>query len=227
MPAAIQACVFDAYGTLFDVHSAVRRHADRLGPESASVSETWRRKQLEYTWVRTLCGAHADFLQVTGEALDFALADADIASPGLRDALMTAYRELEPYAEVRVVLETLASAGLRRAILSNGSPGMLADAVGSAQLRGLLEPVLSVEAAGVYKPDPRVYRLACDALGMSPDAICFVSANAWDAAGAARFGFRVAWLNRTGAPREYAFAKPATVLADLAGLPPWLGLVSR
>jgi 2-haloacid dehalogenase len=224
MPAPIQACVFDAYGTLFDVHSAVGRYAGRMGTEAATLSETWRRKQLEYTWVRTLCGVHADFLAVTGESLDHALAAAGIPDPELRADLLQAYRNLDPYAEVREVLEKLEARGLRRAILSNGSPDMLADAVRTAGLGQLLDPVLSVESIGVYKPDRRVYALAGKALDLDPQEICFVSANAWDAAGAARFGFRVAWLNRAAAPREYAFAEPDTVIASLAELPSWLAV---
>lgn len=224
MPHSVQACVFDAYGTLFDVHSAVRGHAHRLGESAGEVSRIWRDKQLEYSWVRSLARRHADFWQVTGEALDYALAIKGVYSESLHENLMSAYRELAAYPEVAPVLETLRAAGLRTAILSNGSPDMLADAVANCGLEHLLDAVVSVEDAGVYKPDERVYQLACAALDLKRDCISFQSANAWDAAGAVLFGFRVAWINRLGGPAEYAFAPPHDVLADLSGLPALLGL---
>lgn len=224
MPHSVQACVFDAYGTLFDVHSAVRGHAHRLGESAAEVSRIWRDKQLEYSWVRSLARRHADFWQVTGEALDYALAIKGAYSETLHENLMSAYRELAAYPEVAPVLETLRASGLRTAILSNGSPDMLADAVANCGLEHLLDAVVSVEDAGIYKPDERVYQLACTALKLERDCISFQSANAWDAAGAMLFGFRVAWINRLGVPAEYAFAPPHHVLADLSGLPALLGL---
>lgn len=224
MPHSVQACVFDAYGTLFDVHSAVRRHAHRLGESAGEVSRTWRDKQLEYSWVRSLAGRHADFWQVTSDGLDYALAIAGASDAALHADLMSAYRSLAAYPEVPGVLEALRAAGLRTAILSNGSPDMLADAVADSGLENLLDAVLSVEDVAVYKPDWRVYQLACSSLDLEPGGISFQSANAWDAAGAVLFGFRVAWINRQGAPREYAFAEPHSELRDLGGLPGLLGI---
>lgn len=210
--------LFDAYGTLLDVHSAVGRHAGAIGPDAAALSKLWRQKQLEYSWTRSLMGRHADFAVVTAEALDFALATYGIADPALREALLAAYRALDAYPEVPEVLTGLRRAGLKTAILSNGSPEMLAAGVAAAGIGGLLDAVLSVEAVGIYKPDPRVYRCATDRFGVAPADTLFVSSNAWDAAGAGAYGFRVAWINRAGQPAEYAFAAPDAVLGDLRGL---------
>lgn len=211
--------LFDAYGTLLDVHSAVGRHAGAIGPDAPALSRLWRQKQLEYTWTRSLMGRHADFAVVTAEALDFALATHGIADAALREALLAAYRELDAYPEVPEVLGDLRRRGLRTAILSNGSPEMLAAGVAAAGIGGLLDAALSVEAVGIYKPDPRVYRHATDHFGVAPAGTVFVSSNAWDAAGAAAHGFRVAWVNRAGQPAEYGFTRPAIVLNDLSGLP--------
>lgn len=198
----IQACVFDAYGTLFDVHSAVASHAPRLGDRVEAVSALWRGKQLEYTWLRSLMGLHADFWQVTGEALDFALATHGVEDSDLRRSLLDAYLELKPYPEVRATLEALAARGYRLAILSNGTPTMLVAALANAGFDDLEITSLSVEEVGIYKPDPRVYQLACERLELPADRISFQSSNAWDAAGAAAFGMRVAWINRFGQRRE-------------------------
>jgi len=219
----IEACVFDAYGTLFDFNSAAARCGDVLGDRLDAVNDAWRQKQLQYTWLRTLMGVHANFWQVTGEALDFALAANGFDDPALHARLMALYRELDPYPEVADVLGALKAAGCKTAILSNGAPEMLQAAVDSAGLGDLLNAVLSVEAVGVYKPDPRVYQLAPEALGVGPHEICFQSSNAWDAVGAAQFGFRVAWVNRAGQPRERLPAQPDAELRTLAELPPLLG----
>ncbi len=181
----IEACVFDAYGTLFDVNSAAQKCAEALGDHLDPLNEVWRAKQLQYTWLRSLMGTHADFWQVTGDALDYALATRGIEDPGLRERLMGLYLELTPFPEVAGVLRRLRQAGLRTAILSNGAPKMLAAAVTSAGLADLLDDVLSIEAAGIYKPHPKSYGLACDQLGLKAKEICFQSANAWDVAGAA------------------------------------------
>ncbi len=215
----IQACVFDAYGTLFDVHSAVGRHRARLGEAAEAISALWRSKQLEYSWLRSLMGRHADFWRVTGDALDFALDTHGLNDAMLRGDLLAAYRELSCYPEVPRVLARLREAGVRCAILSNGSPEMLRAAVTSAGLEGLLEAVLSVEEVGIFKPDPRVYQLAVDRLAVPASAISFQSSNAWDAAGAASFGFRVVWVNRFG-QRPERLGYPADVeLSSLEGLP--------
>src|SRR5438552_10910281 len=173
--AGVQACVFDAYGTLFDFASAARGCRDVLGDAIEKLTALWRDKQLQYTWLRAVQGRHADFWQVTGDALDFALETLGIDRAGLRDRLMTLYLTLDTFPEVREVLTTLKRSGLKTAILSNGSPEMLDAAVRGAKLDGLLDAVLSVEAVGVYKPHPKVYQLAVDRLGFPPSAISFQS----------------------------------------------------
>ncbi len=220
----IQACVFDAYGTLFDVHSAVGQHKQRLGNNADAVSALWRTKQLEYTWLRSLLGQHVDFWQVTGDALDYALDAHDVDDAALREDLMQAYLNLKTYPEVMSVLQRLKRHGTRTAILSNGSPMMLEAAVTSAGIAELLDAVLSVEDVGIYKPDPRVYQLAVDRLGVSAAQISFQSSNAWDAVAAATFGMRVAWINRFGQRRERLTAQPDAELRTLDELPPLLGL---
>ena len=220
----IKACVFDAYGTLFDVHSAVAAHAARLGQHAQALSTTWRSKQLEYTWLRSLMGRHADFWQVTGAALDYALERHGLdrqgaTDSGLREALLQAYLKLSPYPEVAATLTALRARGMRLAILSNGTPAMLAAAVEQVYLLGSFEAVLSVEEVGVYKPDPRVYQLALDRLALAREQILFLSSNGWDAAGAKSFGLRTCWVNRSGAPREQLGNTPDAILEDLAGLP--------
>ena len=220
----IAACVFDAYGTLLNFASAVEPLRGQLGGRADALNALWRTKQLEYTWLRSLMRRHADFWQVTGDALDFALEHLGLDEPGLRDELLAAYRRLTPFPEVTAMLERLRAAGLPRVILSNGSPAMLAAGVESAGLAPLLDAVLSVERVGVYKPDPRVYALAADHLGQPPDRIAFLSANAWDVAGAACFGFQAVWVNRSAAPRERLPGPPAAEIADLSALPALLGL---
>jgi 2-haloacid dehalogenase len=223
----IKACVFDAYGTLFDVHSAVGAHAARLGQKADAISATWRSKQLEYTWLRSLMGRHADFWEVTGAALDFALERHGIDTQTethsrLREALMQAYLTLSPYPEVTTTLAELRQRGFRLAILSNGSPGMLEAAVDNAQLQATFEAVLSVESVGVYKPDPRVYQMAVEQLALPREHILFLSSNGWDVSGAKAFGFPVFWINRAGAPGERLGYKPDAVLDNLADLPQML-----
>ena len=216
----IRGCVFDAYGTLLDVNAAARRCRDDLGDRWEELAAVWRAKQLEYTWLRSLMGRYADFRQVTGEALDYALERYGLTDPTLRDKLMDLYMRLDAYADAEATLTALRGRGLRTAILSNGSPDMLDAAVDSARLKPLLDEVLSVDALGVYKPHPSVYQLACDRLGLPADAILFVSANGWDAGGAAAFGFQVVWLNRAGLPRERLPAGPKAVVDSLSALPP-------
>lgn len=219
----IRACVFDAYGTLFDHASAAARCRDVLGDRLDRLSALWRDKQLQYTWLRTLQGRYADFWQVTGEALDFALETLGIADPALRRRLMDLYLELDAFPEVPPMLERLKAAGIGTAILSNGSPAMLGAAVKHAKIGPLLDAVLSVEEVGVYKPHPRVYRLAVDRLGLAPRAIAFQSANAWDAHAASAFGLPVVWCNRFGQKPERLPGRPDFVIASLAGLPALVG----
>jgi 2-haloacid dehalogenase len=221
--AGIRACVFDAYGTLFDVHSAVGRLRAQVGDRADALSQLWRTKQLEYSWLRALMGRHADFWQVTGEALDYALARTGV-DPAVRAPLLEAYLTLDSYPEVPDVLRRLRAGGLKTVILSNGEPKMLDAGARSAGIEGLLDAILSVEAVGVFKPAPRVYQLAVDRLGVPADAIAFQSSNGWDVHGAACFGFRPVWINRQGAPRERLPGAPEHELSDLRDLPALLGL---
>ncbi|MSP68515.1 MAG: haloacid dehalogenase type II [Alphaproteobacteria bacterium] len=220
----IRACVFDAYGTLFDVHSAVVQSRAVIGPKAEALSASWRAKQLQYTWLRSLMRRHADFWQVTGDALDFALAEHGIADPDLRTRLMESYLSLAPYPEVPACIAHLRQVGLATAILSNGTPFMLEAAVTSAGLGGQFDAILSVEAVGIYKPDPRVYQLAVDRLGLAATTVLFLSANGWDAHGARAFGLRVAWCNRFQQPDEVIPVAPDATIATLAELPGLLGL---
>jgi 2-haloacid dehalogenase len=222
-PAAIRACVFDAYGTLFDVNSAAAKLAGEIGDTWPRLAETWRARQLQYSWLRSLMGRHADFEQVTAEALGFALASVGIADPDLERRLMALYDRLDVFPEVPAVLRRLKALGMRTAILSNGAPRMLEAAVTSAGIAGELDATLSIEAAGIYKPHPSVYRLATDRFGARPDEILFLSSNGWDAHGAKQFGFRVFWVNRFGQPPERLPGTPDRVLTDLSPLPDLIG----
>ncbi len=215
----IRACVFDAYGTLFDVHSAAAACRDDLGDKADPLSAMWRQKQLEYTWLRSLMGAHVDFWQITGDALDYAMATVKLENGALREKLMALYLALKAYPEVPDVLRSLKEAGMRTAILSNGSPMMLNAAVESAGIGAWLDQVLSVEDVGVFKVSPKTYQLAVNKLELQPSEICFMSSNAWDAAGAAHFGFQVLWINRFNQPREYLPGAPKGVLSSLSPLP--------
>src|SRR5829696_970954 len=206
--ASARAFVFDAYGTLFDVHSAVARHRGQIGAEADRLSETWRAKQLEYSWVLSLAGAYEPFWTLTERALAYALARCSAVDPGVKPMLMAAYRTLEAYPEVPDALAGLRARGMRTGILSNGDPGMLGDAVASAGVADLLDTVLSVDAARVFKTDPRSYALVPAALGLPASEIAFVSSNRWDVAGAAAFGFPCVWVNRLNLPDEYPDHRP-------------------
>lgn len=220
----IKACVFDAYGTLFDVHSAVGKHRERLSDKANAVSTTWRDKQLQYTWLRSLMRKHCDFWQLTGEALDYALESHEINDGALRDDLLNAYLSLDCYPEVPRVLRKLKEGGLQTAILSNGSPKMLEAAVESSGLKDYLDANLSIEDVGIYKPDPRVYQLAVDKLSVKANEISFQSSNSWDAVGASACGFQVAWVNRFGQKREQLPDQPHAELTTLDDLPSVVGL---
>jgi len=224
--AQVKACVFDAYGTLFDVHSAVRQGGQALGEKADAVSELWRQKQLEYTWLRSLMGAHADFWQVTADSLAFALGACGVSDAKLHEKLMGLYRTLAAYEEVAGTLAVLKASGLATAILSNGSPAMLEVAVQSAGLAPHLDDLLSVEEVGIYKPDARVYQLAPERLGLQREQICFLSSNCWDAKGAAHFGFQVVWINRFHRQQDNLPGDFAAVIHRLDELPPLLGLGS-
>ena len=220
----IRACVFDAYGTLFDYASAAARCREALGDRGERLTQLWRDKQLQYTWLRAVQGRHADFWQVTGDALDFALETLGISDAALRARLMDLYLTLDAFPEVPQTLQRLKGAGLQTAILSNGSPDMLARAVAHAKIGHLLDAVLSVEEVGVYKPHPRVYRLAVDRLHVAPRAIAFQSSNAWDAYAASAFGMRVVWCNRYRQRRERLPGRPDCEIASLDALPALLGV---
>jgi 2-haloacid dehalogenase len=210
--------VFDAYGTLFDVHAAVRRHQDRVGPQAAFVSDLWRSKQLEYSWMLSLMKRYRDFWSLTEEALDYALQRMPPIDKTVRADLLDAYWTCDAYREVPQVLKELKARGAKLAILSNGSPKMLAAAVKSAGIGDVLDDVISVDEVKVYKPDPRVYDMVTTHFRLFPDAVSFQSSNRWDAAGAGAFGFRSVWVNRTGLPEEYNDIRPAAVLPNLEGL---------
>lgn len=215
----VRACVFDAYGTLLDVGSPVAAETAALGPVAAELSALWRRKQLEYTWLLSLMRRPADFADVTADALDHALAALAITDPELRARLLAAYGRLSPFADVVPALRRLRDRGMQIAILSNGSRDMLAEAVAAAGIAGLVDPVLSVDEVGVFKPAPEVYGLATARLRLPASAIGFVSANGWDVHGAASFGLRSIWLNRGGLAAERLPGEPTAVLDSLAGLP--------
>jgi len=218
IPANTRAVVFDAYGTLFDVHSAVSRHAAQIGEEAARLSEIWRAKQLEYSWVLSLAGRYQSFWSLTEQALDYAFARCPKADYSVRPLLLDAYRSLDAYPEVRTTLQGLRAKGLRTAILSNGDPAMLSAAVASANLGGDLDAVLSVDAAKIFKTSPDAYHLALEELSLNEDEIVFVSSNRWDVAGAAVFGFTPIWVNRFGMPDEYSDFAPYAVIETLEGL---------
>ena len=213
------AYVFDAYGTLFDVHAAVRKHAEKLGPDSQRLSALWREKQLEYSWIRALMGGqYLDFWALTQQALDTAFALVPSADTSLREELLNAYWKLDCYPEVPQVLTNLKATGAKIAILSNGSPAMLEAAVNAANLGDLFDDVFSVDELKTYKTDPRVYEMVTTQYRIYPDTVSFQSSNRWDVAGATAFGFRTVWMNRTGMPDEYLDLSPAAVLNDLTGL---------
>lgn len=220
----IKACVFDAYGTLFDVHSAAENCREDLGEFADKVSLTWRNKQLQYSWLRSLMNEFVPFWQITGEALDFALAESGFDDAQLREKLMNLYLELSCYPEVPRVLQTLKDAGKQTGILSNGSRDMLDSAVANSSLEPLLDAALSVDDVGVFKVDPRVYEMATARFACRPEEICFMSSNAWDAWAASHFGFQVAWVNRFGQPPEHLPGGPSAEFKTLDELPPLLGI---
>jgi len=218
----IKACVFDAYGTLFDVHSPVGQVAGKLGDQAQSVSDMWRLKHVSYSWLRSLMGEYVPFWQVTGESLDYALAAHGINNPQLRDELLNLYLTLDAYDDAVEALEGLKKMGKATAILSNGSPDMLNAAVKHSGLDKHLDHVLSVAEVEVYKPDARVYQLVGKQMNVEPHEVCFVSSNTWDAQAADNFGFQVARIDRFGLIDENIPGKPKLMLDSLAQL---LGVV--
>jgi len=213
----IRGYVFDAYGTLFDVHSVVEAGREITG-DPIALSTLWRQKQLEYTWLRALMGTYADFWTVTEAALRYAIRRLGLAATEAQvRRLMDAYLSLACFPEVKTALGRLA--GRPRAVLSNGAPSMLATAVAASGLGGLLEHVISVDRVKTYKPSPSVYALGPETLGLPAGELLFVSSNGWDVAGAKAFGYQVAWCNRTGAPEEELGVHPDLVLEALDRLP--------
>lgn len=220
----IKACIFDAYGTLFDVAAAARLAAAEPGrSEFAAVwqqlAADWRAKQLQYTWLRTITGDHCDFWRVTQDGLDWAMEASGLDDIELRERLLGLYWELEAFAEVPRMLAALKSAGYATAILSNGSPDMLDGAVRSAGIGDQLDDVLSVESVGVFKPDARVYDMVGTRFDTERDEVLFVSSNGWDAASAASYGFQTVWVNRAGEPVDRLTGLPQHILPDLTTIP--------
>ena len=210
--------VFDAYGTLFDVHAAIARHRAAAGPDADRFSEIWRTKQLEYTWTLTLAGRYSDFWALTQQALDYTFERVPTVDRALREKLLEAYLKLDAFPDARQVLRDLKARGDRTAILSNGSPDMLTSVVESAGVKEHLDAVLSVDTVRIFKPRPEVYALVTDRFAVKPSEVTFVSSNRWDVMGAAAFGFRCVWVNRSGMPNEYAAFQPAAVVPNLSGL---------
>ncbi len=219
----ISACVFDAYGTLFDVNAAAARCQEELGEDWQRLAEIWRTKQLQYTWLRALMGEHKDFWQVTGDALDFAMASLGLDDADLRGRLMDLYMALDAYEEVPDVLRRLKAGGVRTAILSNGAPKMLEAAAANAGIADILDAIFSVEQVGVFKPHPSVYKMAEDHFGLPAARMSFQSSNAWDAHAASTFGYRVVWINRFGQAAERLPGKPDVELSTLHDLPNVVG----
>ena len=210
--------VFDAYGTLFDVHSAASRFRASIGDSWGQLSQLWRTKHLEYTWIHAQTGRHIPFWTLAQRSLDYAIAATGGVPPGVRGDLLSAYRTLSAYPEVADVLRGLKQSGARLAILTNGDPDMIDDAARSAGLDDLLDEIITVHEAGVYKPNAAVYQLACNRFGVAPGAVSFQSSNRWDIAGAKVFGFHCVWINRQGAPDEYPDMPADLVVQDLKPL---------
>lgn len=218
----ITTCIFDAYGTLFDVASAARAVGENrpdFAPHWARVATTWRLKQLQYTWLRRITNQHKDFWAVTQDGLDFALEESGLNDPKLREVLLALYWELTAYGEVPAMLMALKDAGYNTGILSNGSPDMLDGAVSSAGLGDVLDTMISVEDIKVYKPDMAVYQMVLDRFECNADQVLFVSSNGWDVAGSAAFGFSTLWVNRAGEPQDRLENGPRWVAPDLTGIP--------
>lgn len=214
----IRAFAFDAYGTLFDVHAAIARHRAAAGPDADRFSEIWRAKQLEYAWMLSAAGHYHDFWTLTERALDHAFARVPGVDRALRATLLDAYFKLDAFPDARAALAALKVRGVKTAILSNGSPKMLAGAVAAANVAAQLDAVLSVDAIRIYKPRAEVYALVTDAFRLAPSEVAFVSSNRWDVMGAASFGFKCIWVNRAGLPDEYPEFAPVHVVRDLASL---------
>ena len=220
----IDACVFDAYGTLFDFAAAAARYKDELGDKEKPLSDMWRVRQLEYTWLRSLMGEYVEFWQVTQDALDYSMSALDIEDVGLREKLLDMYWELDAFPDVPDMLKTLKAGGMKTAVLTNGSPDMVQGAIDSAGIGDVLDASFSVDSVKIFKPHPSVYQMVPDTFDVGSRRVCFMSSNAWDAAAAANFGFRVVWINRYGQPPENIPGNHEHELKSLEGLPALLGL---
>lgn len=210
-----RAYVFDAYGTLLDIHAAVRRHADAIGTDFQAFSDLWRAKQLEYSWVRTLMGAYADFWQLTQDALEYAFSRFPAIDRSLRAPLLDAYLRLDCHADVPDALRRMKASGASLALLSNGSPAMLEAAVASAKLGEVLDELFSVDSVRHFKAHPFAYTIFEKRWQLRPGEISFVSSNRWDIAGANKAGFHTIWLNRSNLPEEYNDFPPARIIHSL------------
>ena len=221
----VKICVFDAYGTLFDVNAAARQAAseperEALAARWPALANDWRLKQLQYTWLRTITGSHADFWKITEDSLDWALEATGLdGDANLRRRLLDLYHGLGAFPEVYETLVRLRQYELQTAVLSNGSPGMLRGAVESAGIGGMLDEVLSVESVGVFKPDPRVYDLVQDRFDCARNEVLFASSNGWDAASAAGYGFVSVWVNRADEPMDRLPWHPAKIVPNLSSIP--------
>lgn len=220
MSESIRAFVFDAYGTLLDLSSAISHNASVLGDRAEALSALWRQRQLEYTWTRSLMNRYIDFWKVTEEALEFALKsfgfDRDIE---LKQSLLQSYLELSAFPDATEALHKLKSLGHTTAVLSNGTSTMLHTVLSANNLLESLDDYLSVEELKTYKPDPRVYQLVCERFHLAPHQIVFISSNTWDLAGAASFGFNGVWINRKNQPREYNYVSLYAQLSSLSEIP--------
>ncbi len=218
--------VFDAYGTLFDVHAAIARFRGEAGPDADRMSEIWRGKQLEYTWTLTLAGHYEDFWTLTERALDYSLARVPKVDKALKAKLLDAYFKLDAFPDARAALRVLKAKGHKTAILSNGSPNMLKGAVDAAGLGGDLDAVLSVDSLKMFKPRPEVYGLVIDHYACAPGEVTFVSSNRWDVMAGVSVGFRGLWVNRGKMPDEYLDFPPQQTLDDLNALAAANGIIT-
>jgi 2-haloacid dehalogenase len=223
----IRACVFDAYGTLFDVGDVAVEVMEKAGVDGKAFCDLWRSRQIEYSWVRAITGHHVDFWQVTRDALDYTLESFGLSDSTLGSSVMDRYLILPIFADVIPALEQLRAGGLRPAVLSNGTAHMLSAILGHAGVAEHFEALLSVDEVGVFKPHPRVYALAPERLSLPVEQICYVSSNGWDAWSAKTFGFRVVWCNRRARPRERLPSAPDGEVADLRNLPAWIRAAQR
>jgi 2-haloacid dehalogenase len=213
-----QAFAFDAYGTLFDVASAISRHRERVGVEADAIAALWRSKQLEYTWTLTLMGRYEDFWTLTERALDFSLERFLVVDPELRGLLLSAYRVLGAYDDVAPTLRRLRALGIKLVVFTNGTTEMVTQAITAAGVEDLIDDVVSVEHVRQFKTSPAAYRHLCQQLKLEPDSITLVSSNRWDVAGARAFGVNAVWCNRTNMPNEYRDLDPIRTIGTLTDL---------